>query len=144
MLDWLVSTHFPHLTPKDPSPEALAARDRAFFREVTERTARMVAEWQLVGFTHGVLNTDNSTGRNRKTRAPEPRAHSRSCVRGCCAWSTRRERTVSVLGLTIDYGPFGFLDMYEPRFIPNTTGTIPCTPSWQPPHPPFLLTPRRR
>lgn len=43
---------------------------------MTRRTARMVAEWQCVGFCHGVLNTDN----------------------------------MSVVGLTIDYGPFGFLD----------------------------------
>jgi uncharacterized protein YdiU (UPF0061 family) len=26
---------------------------------------------------------------------------------------------LSVLGLTIDYGPFGFLDRYDPGFIPN-------------------------
>lgn len=28
-------------------------------REVCRRTARLVALWQCVGFTHGVLNTDN-------------------------------------------------------------------------------------
>lgn len=44
--------------------------------QVTRRTAQLVAEWQCVGFCHGVLNTDN----------------------------------MSVMGLTIDYGPFGFLD----------------------------------
>lgn len=27
----------------------------------------------------------------------------------------------SVLGLTIDYGPFGFLDSYDPQYTPNTT-----------------------
>ena len=26
---------------------------------------------------------------------------------------------MSILGLTIDYGPFGFLDYYDPDFIPN-------------------------
>ena len=30
--------------------------------------------------------------------------------------------SVSVLGLTLDYGPFGFLDMYDPAFIANATG----------------------
>ena len=30
-----------------------------FLREVSERTAKMVAGWQCVGFVHGVLNTDN-------------------------------------------------------------------------------------
>lgn len=28
-------------------------------REVAERTGRLVAQWQTVGFVHGVLNTDN-------------------------------------------------------------------------------------
>ncbi|KAK2991325.1 hypothetical protein RJ640_002928, partial [Escallonia rubra] len=55
--------------------------------EVAELTASLVARWQGVGFTHGVLNTDN----------------------------------MSVLGLTIDYGPFGFLDAFDPSFTPNTT-----------------------
>ena len=54
-------------------------------RQVIERTARLVAQWQLVGFTHGVLNSDN----------------------------------MSMLGLTIDYGPFGFLDTYQSAFVCN-------------------------
>ena len=28
---------------------------------------------------------------------------------------------MSILGLTIDYGPFSFLDDYDPNFTPNTT-----------------------
>jgi uncharacterized protein YdiU (UPF0061 family) len=28
---------------------------------------------------------------------------------------------MSVLGLTIDYGPYSFLDNYDPDFTPNTT-----------------------
>ncbi len=28
---------------------------------------------------------------------------------------------MSILGLTIDYGPYGWLDVYEPGFTPNTT-----------------------
>lgn len=55
--------------------------------EVAEHTASLIASWQGVGFTHGVMNTDN----------------------------------MSVLGLTIDYGPFGFLDAFDPSFTPNTT-----------------------
>ena len=27
----------------------------------------------------------------------------------------------SILGLTIDYGPFGFMDDYDPTFVPNTS-----------------------
>src|SRR3954464_2572485 len=30
-----------------------------FFRAVTDRQASLVARWQLVGFIHGVMNTDN-------------------------------------------------------------------------------------
>lgn len=27
----------------------------------------------------------------------------------------------SILGTTIDYGPFGFLDVHDQRFVPNTS-----------------------
>ena len=57
----------------------------AMLAAVTERTAQMVAQWQAVGFCHGVMNTDN----------------------------------MSILGLTIDYGPFQFLDAYDPAHICN-------------------------
>ena len=57
----------------------------AFLQEVTQRTAKMVALWQSVGFCHGVMNTDN----------------------------------MSILGLTIDYGPFQFLDIYDPGHVCN-------------------------
>ena len=52
---------------------------------MVRRTAELIADWQAVGFAHGVMNTDN----------------------------------MSILGLTLDYGPFGFLDAYEPGFICN-------------------------
>src|SRR5206468_1212089 len=51
----------------------------------TRRTAELIAQWQAVGFCHGVMNTDN----------------------------------MSILGLTIDYGPFGFLDAFDPGHICN-------------------------
>src|SRR4030095_10827555 len=44
-----------------------------------------MAQWQPVGFCHGVMNTDN----------------------------------MSILGLTIDYGPFGFLDAFDPGHVCN-------------------------
>lgn len=62
-------------------------RYSAFLQEVVERTARLIAQWQAVGFAHGVMNTDN----------------------------------MSILGLTLDYGPFGFLDAYDAGFICNHT-----------------------
>ena len=61
----------------------------AFLQAVTARTAHMVAQWQAVGFCHGVMNTDN----------------------------------MSILGLTIDYGPFQFLDGYDPGHVCNHSDT---------------------
>ncbi len=57
----------------------------ALLEQVSERTAAMVAQWQAVGFCHGVMNTDN----------------------------------MSILGLTIDYGPFQFLDAFDPGHVCN-------------------------
>jgi|KBSSwiStaDraftv2_1062776.scaffolds.fasta_scaffold111383_2 uncharacterized protein YdiU (UPF0061 family) len=57
----------------------------AWLQEVARRTARLIAQWQSVGFCHGVMNTDN----------------------------------LSILGLTIDYGPYGFLDGFDPMHICN-------------------------
>lgn len=57
----------------------------ALLEEVTRRTASLMADWQAVGFCHGVMNTDN----------------------------------MSLLGLTIDYGPFGFLDGFDPAHVCN-------------------------
>ena len=57
----------------------------ALLDEVQERTAKLLAHWQAVGFCHGVMNTDN----------------------------------MSLLGLTIDYGPFQFMDGFDPAHICN-------------------------
>ncbi len=57
----------------------------AFLQAVVERTAVLLAQWQAVGFCHGVMNTDN----------------------------------MSILGLTLDYGPFQFLDAFDPDHICN-------------------------
>lgn len=62
----------------------------ALLGAVAVRTARLIAQWQAVGFCHGVMNTDN----------------------------------MSVLGLTIDYGPFQFLDAFEPGRICNHSDTL--------------------
>ena len=59
-----------------PSPAQKRGMYVALYEEVAERTLRLCAQWQGVGFCHGVLNTDN----------------------------------MSLLGLTIDYGPYGWLD----------------------------------
>ena len=79
LADWTIARYFPHITGEDKIIQ--------WFREVTEKTAALMAEWLRVGFVHGVMNTDN----------------------------------MSVLGLTIDYGPYSFLDDYDRNFTPNTT-----------------------
>jgi hypothetical protein len=77
LADYVIAGHFP----------AFAGRYAAWLREITVRTARLIASWQAVGFAHGVMNTDN----------------------------------MSVLGLTLDYGPFGFIEAFDPGFTPNHT-----------------------
>lgn len=86
LADWVATQLFD--LPDDgalPAPQ----RHAAWLREVATRSARLVAQWQTLGFCHGVLNTDN------------------------CA----------LLGLTLDYGPFGFVERYRPHHIPNASDT---------------------
>ena len=82
LADYVIARYYPELsTLADPYPE--------FLRQVTLRTADLMAQWQAVGFSHGVMNTDN----------------------------------MSILGLTLDYGPFGFLDAFDPGYICNHSDT---------------------
>jgi uncharacterized protein YdiU (UPF0061 family) len=78
LADYVIAHHYPELTEHK-------SKYLELFREVTRRTAVLISQWQLVGFAHGVMNTDN----------------------------------MSILGLTLDYGPFGFLDAYQPGYICN-------------------------
>ncbi len=52
LADYTIRRHF---------PEALGAENRylALLEEVIQRQAQLIAKWQLVGFVHGVMNTDN-------------------------------------------------------------------------------------
>ncbi|MBB3102921.1 protein adenylyltransferase SelO [Azomonas macrocytogenes] len=52
LLDHVLAQHYPQ-SLEQSQPYA------AFFREVLERTAEMIAYWQAYGFCHGVMNTDN-------------------------------------------------------------------------------------
>ncbi|KAE9463219.1 hypothetical protein C3L33_04869, partial [Rhododendron williamsianum] len=101
LANYTIRHHFPHVENLSKSEslsfstgeednevvDLTSNKYAAWAVEVAERTASLVARWQGVGFTHGVLNTDN----------------------------------MSVLGLSIDYGPFGFLDAFDPSYTPNTT-----------------------
>ena len=44
-----------------PSSDSEANRYLAFFKGVISVQAKLVAQWMLVGFVHGVMNTDNMT-----------------------------------------------------------------------------------
>jgi uncharacterized protein YdiU (UPF0061 family) len=82
LADYVIARYYPALKDlADPYPE--------FLRQVALRTADLMAQWQAVGFSHGVMNTDN----------------------------------MSILGLTLDYGPFGFLDAFDPGFVCNHSDT---------------------
>ena len=52
LADYAIDRHYPELI--DTSPKYLE-----FFRAVMDRQASLIARWQLVGFIHGVMNTDN-------------------------------------------------------------------------------------
>ena len=54
LVDFAIRRHYPHLEGEERSALGL-------FREVVRAQGRLVAEWMLVGFVHGVLNTDNVT-----------------------------------------------------------------------------------
>ncbi|KAK3699572.1 hypothetical protein QZH41_014270 [Actinostola sp. cb2023] len=80
LVDFIIEQHFEDI--KDDNNKYLN-----FFSKVVTMTSDMIAQWQSVGFVHGVCNTDN----------------------------------FSLLSITIDYGPFGFLDEYDKDFIPNSS-----------------------
>ena len=73
LADYVIRRHFPELIDREQ-------RHLDLLGQVVERTADLVAQWMLVGFIHGVMNTDN----------------------------------LSIVGETIDYGPFGYLDVFDP------------------------------
>jgi len=52
LADYVLAQHYPQfLDAADPYASLLA--------EIINRTARLIAQWQSVGFNHGVMNTDN-------------------------------------------------------------------------------------
>ncbi|CAN7317021.1 YdiU family protein [Pseudoduganella sp. LjRoot289] len=78
LADYVIDRYYPALRVEENPYAALLA-------EVTRRTAELMAQWQSVGFMHGVMNTDN----------------------------------MSILGETIDYGPFGFMEAFDSGHICN-------------------------
>ncbi len=82
LADYVIDRFYPQCRASDKFSGNTYA---ALLEVVSERTAQTVAQWQALGFCHGVMNTDN----------------------------------MSILGLTIDYGPFQFLDAYRSDHICN-------------------------
>lgn len=54
LADYTLQRHFPEI---DSGPN----RYLSLLKEVIKRQAELIAKWQLVGFIHGVMNTDNMT-----------------------------------------------------------------------------------
>ncbi|KAF9796652.1 hypothetical protein SFRURICE_012745 [Spodoptera frugiperda] len=77
--DFIIKEYFPDIQLSDEN------RFIRMFSEIAHKTLDLVAKWQGLGFTHGLLNTDN----------------------------------MSLLGLTVDFGPFGFVDSYDGGFVSN-------------------------
>jgi uncharacterized protein YdiU (UPF0061 family) len=78
LADYVIARYRPALMGAAQPYEAL-------LRDVACRTGELLAQWQAVGFMHGVMNTDN----------------------------------MSILGLTLDYGPFGFMEAFDAGHICN-------------------------
>jgi serine/tyrosine/threonine adenylyltransferase len=82
LADFLMAESFAHLIGTEDSYLSM-------YGEIVRRTAYLMAQWQSLGFNHGVMNTDN----------------------------------MSAHGITIDYGPFAFMDSFESGYICNHTDT---------------------
>ena len=91
LADYVIDRFYPEC--RDASASALGGAVKDYepyvqlLRAVVRRTATLMAGWQVVGFCHGVMNTDN----------------------------------MSILGLTLDYGPYGFMDGFDAKHICNHT-----------------------
>ena len=82
LCDYVISQHL-------PDKEKSNKKYSYLLESIVIKTASLIANWQSVGFCHGVMNTDN----------------------------------MSILGETLDYGPFGFMDNFNPSHICNLSDT---------------------
>jgi uncharacterized protein YdiU (UPF0061 family) len=82
LCDYVISQYLPEKEKSNKKYSYL-------LESIVIKTASLIADWQSVGFCHGVMNTDN----------------------------------MSILGETLDYGPFGFMDNFNPSHICNLSDT---------------------
>lgn len=54
LADYAMKRHYPEIEEEEN-------RYLSFLQKVVENQAKLIAKWQLVGFIHGVMNTDNMT-----------------------------------------------------------------------------------
>ena len=80
LADFVIKESYPNLIDEKNKYEKM-------FYSLVDKTALMLAKWQVYGFMHGVMNTDN----------------------------------FSMAGLTIDYGPYAFMDYFDKNCICNHT-----------------------
>lgn len=80
-VDQLILFYYPQLHKSQNGSTDLIG----FLQAICENTATMIAHWQLIGFSHGVMNTDN----------------------------------LNLTGSTLDFGPFGFMEYFNPTWINN-------------------------
>ena len=80
LADYVIKESYPNLIDVENKYEKM-------FYSLVDKTSYMLAKWQVYGFMHGVMNTDN----------------------------------FSMAGLTIDYGPYAFMDYFDKNCICNHT-----------------------
>lgn len=85
LADHVIVHHHPHLADIDDARE----RHAVWLTEGIGRQAALIAQWQTLGFCHGVINTDNA----------------------------------AILGLTLDLGPYGFMERFRAHHVCNASDT---------------------
>lgn len=92
---------------------ALLLLFQVFFSTVVTETAHLIAQWMSVGFAHGenmlVCWSDRHICLYRL----------RSSTSGVC-----NTDNFSLLSITIDYGPFGFMESYNPSVYSGVCGCV--------------------
>ncbi|NXX90099.1 SELO protein, partial [Centropus bengalensis] len=101
LLDFIIQEHFPSIAMNDSNRYLFknVFDFRHFFSTVVSETANLVALWMSVGFAHGGILTFVSC-----------------LIVGVC-----NTDNFSLLSITIDYGLFGFMESYDPNFVPNVS-----------------------
>lgn len=81
-----------------------------FFSMVVNETAHMIAKWMSVGFAHGELFHHNSWIITLQSSSFTDHRRIFYClITGVC-----NTDNFSLLSITLDYGPFGFMESYNP------------------------------